>query len=31
MLSDIKPVKEIIEDIVRDLPGAMDAARKVCD
>ena len=28
MLADIKPVKQIIEDIVSGLPSAMDAARK---
>ena len=28
MLSDIKPVRRIIEDIVNGLPGAIDAARK---
>ncbi len=31
MLSDIKPVAQIIEDIVSGLPGAMDAARKTCE
>jgi len=31
MLSDIKPVAKIIEDIVSGLPGAMDAARKTCE
>lgn len=31
MLNDIKPVKQIIEDIVNGLPGALDAAGKACD
>ena len=31
MLNDIKPVKQIIEDIVNGLPGAIDAAGKACD
>ena len=31
MLSDIKPVAQIIEDIVNGLPGAFDAARKTCE
>jgi enoyl-(acyl-carrier-protein) reductase II len=31
MLADIKPVAQIIEDIVNGLPGAMDAARATCE
>ena len=31
MLSDIKPVAQIIEDIVSGLPSAIDAARKTCE
>ena len=31
MLNDIKPVQQIIEDIVNGLPGAIDAAGKACD
>ena len=31
MLSDIKPVQQIIDDIISALPGAMDAARKTCE
>ena len=31
MLSDIKPVAQIIADIVGGLPGAFDAARKTCE
>ena len=31
MLNDIKPIKQIIEDIVNGLPGAIDAAGKACD
>ena len=31
MLSDIKPVAQIMEDIVNGLPGAFDAARRTCE
>ena len=31
MLSDIKPVARIIEDIVNGLPGAFSAAQKTCE